>query len=113
MRRPKVYKVRITAYAMPKRKCAGGFKVGDSWDVVPGNLPVGLCAGAYNSMALMLRVMQFGGVQPWDKDKDVTYVSCPDPGRQVIYELRRLEKIDFPHDLGDYLYDPKEHAPSK
>lgn len=37
-----------------------------------------------------IRTLRLGGEHPWDEDKDVTHVSCPDPEHCVVYEVRRL-----------------------
>ncbi len=84
------YKVKITVHAVTKNECPQGFKKGDSWLIEDGKTPGGMCAGAYNSVAPAVRLFRLGGEHPWDSDKDVTYVSCPDPERILIYEVRRL-----------------------
>lgn len=84
------FKVKVTVHDVIKNKCAQGFKVGDSWLIADGKTPGGMCAGAYNSIAPAIRLFRLGGEQPWDKDKDVTYVSCPDPECILVYEVRRL-----------------------
>ena len=84
------YKVQVTVQAVTMGKCPQGFKVGDSWLIADGKTPGGMCAGAYNSLAPAVRLFRLGGEQPWDKDKDVTHVACPDPEAILIYEVRRL-----------------------
>ncbi len=82
-------KVKVTVHSITQGKCPQGFKVGDSWLIPDGKTPGGMCAGAYNSVASAIRLFRLGGEQPWDKDKDVTYVSCPDPEVVLIYEVRK------------------------
>ena len=84
------YEVKVTVHAVTKNKCPQGFKEGDSWLVEDGKTPGGMCAGAYNSIAPAIRLFRLGGEHPWDRDKDVTYISCPDSERILIYEVRRL-----------------------
>ncbi len=84
------YKVKVTVHAVTENTCPQGFKQGDSWLIEDGKTPGGMCAGAYNSVAPAIRIFRLGGEHPWDSDKDVTYVSCPDPERILIYEVRRL-----------------------
>ncbi len=84
------YKVKVTVHAITKNKCPQGFKVGDSWLIEDGKTPGGMCSGAYNSIAPAIRLFRLGDEHPWDKDKDVTYISCPDPECILIYEVRRL-----------------------
>lgn len=85
-----LYRVKVTVDAVTKGECPQGCKAGDSWLIEDGKTPGGMCAGAYNSVAPAIRTLRFGGAHPWDKDKDVTYVSCPDPEHWVIYEVKRL-----------------------
>lgn len=87
---PAMYKVQVTVKSVIKGKCPQGFKAGDSWLIEDGKTPGGMCSGAYESVGSSIRLFQLGGEHPWDKDKDVTQVSCPDPEHWVIYEVRRL-----------------------
>jgi len=84
------YKVKVTIESVTKGECPQGFKVGDSWIIEDGKTPGGMCAGAYNSVAPAIRLFRLGGEQPWDTNKDVTHVSCPDPKHRVIYQVTRL-----------------------
>ncbi len=86
------YKVKVTVHEVVRKKCPQGFKVGDSWLIEDGKTPGGMCSGAYNSIAPAVRTLRLGGEHPWDQDKDVTYVSCPDPKCILIYEVRRLRE---------------------
>lgn len=86
----KVYKVQVTIKSI-EGECPQEFKVGQSW-LIDGKTPAGMCMGAYNSISPAVRVFRFGGEHPWDEDKDVTYISCPDPKNRVIYELKRLRE---------------------
>ena len=87
--RPQV-KVRVTVHEVPKDECPQGFEVGDSWLIEDGKTPGGMCGSAYNACYPAIWVFRTGGEHHWDKDKDVTYVSCPDPKRHLVYEVRRL-----------------------
>lgn len=84
------YKVKVTIESVIKGECPQGFKAGDSWIIENGKTPGGMCAGAYNSVAPAIRLFRLGGEQPWDSNKDVTHVSCPDPEHWVIYQVARL-----------------------
>ncbi|MFC2018510.1 TIGR04076 family protein [Chloroflexota bacterium] len=84
------YQVKVTVHEVTKGDCPRGVKVGDSWLVKRGETPGGMCSSAYNAVAPAMRTFRFGGEHPWDVDKDVAYVSCPDPKHWVIYEVRRL-----------------------
>ena len=86
----KLYKVRATVKDILKGKCSQGHKVGETWLIEKdGKTPGGMCPGAYNSLAPSLRTFRFGGEHHFDQ-KDVTYISCPDPKHFVIFEVRRL-----------------------
>jgi uncharacterized repeat protein (TIGR04076 family) len=84
------YKIKVTVHEVIRKKCPQGFKVGDSWLLEDGKTPGGMCAGAYNSLSPAIRLFRLGGEHPWDKDKDVTYISCPDPESILVYEIKRL-----------------------
>ncbi|MFH1775562.1 MAG: TIGR04076 family protein [Chloroflexota bacterium] len=84
------YQVKVTVHEVTKGECPRGVKVGDSWVIGKDGTPAGMCTSAYNAVAPATRVFRFGGEHPWDEDKDVTYISCPDPKHWVIYEVRRL-----------------------
>ena len=50
----------------------------------------GMCAAAYHSVAPAIRTFRLGGEHPWDEDKDISYVLCPDAQVGVTYEVKRL-----------------------
>lgn len=82
--------VRVTVVSATGQ-CPQGFKVGDSW-LIEGSAPPNMCASAYHTLFPTLRVFRFGGSHPWDKEKGVTRIGCPDAIRNMIYELRIVEK---------------------
>ena len=71
-----------------KGTCEAGHKVGDSF-VIGQQTPPNLCSWAFHSLFPFAEVLQFGGSFPWENDKDVVTVACPDPGNPVVFELRR------------------------
>ncbi len=87
-------KVKVTIVNM-KAGCSLGFKPGDSWILEPTKTPTGMCAQVYQALHIALVTMGFGGEFPF-MEKDVTWYSCPDPNRQVIYEIRRLDEKILP-----------------
>ena len=87
---PVPYKVKVTVDSVTKGKCPQGFGEGDSWLIADGKTPGGMCAGAYNSVGPAIRTLRLGGEHPWNENKDVTYVSCPDPEHCVIYEVEAV-----------------------
>ncbi len=88
---PGFHRVRVTVQAVTKGRCGRGFKPGDSWLIERGETPAGMCGDAFTSIFPAVRTLWLGGEQPWDKDRDVTYRSCPDAEVQVVYEVRRLD----------------------
>ncbi len=85
----KLKKVRITLHSS-MGKCPQGFKVGDSWLIESLKTPNGMCDSAYHSLFQTLRMLEFNGESPFGKDKNVSYVSCPDANHVQIYKLERL-----------------------
>ena len=49
--------------------------------------PSDFCAAAFHSLWPHLRVVELGGRHPWDREAGVTYVSCPDPNKQVVFKI--------------------------
>ena len=84
------YKVSIKVISQ-QGHCDMGHKVGDEW-IFEGKTPGGMCADAYNSLALTLQALHFGATFPWATDPDVNTVACPDPANPVVFELRRLRE---------------------
>ncbi len=85
----KTYKVQVKIKSI-EGKCPMKFKVGRTW-VIDKLTPGGMCQSAYQAIYSALRVFRFGGSHPWDKDKNTTYICCPDPENRVVYELRRIK----------------------
>jgi uncharacterized repeat protein (TIGR04076 family) len=71
-----------------KGTCNAQYKVGDEF-VVSGKTPPNHCPAAYFSLFPSIRVLEYGGSFPWEKDKDKAIVACPDPENPVVFELRR------------------------
>jgi len=87
------YKVRVTVVGMTKGKCTQGFKAGDTWLIDKNITPTHFCMNAFcQSVYPAVRGFRYGSEYPWDKDKDVTTVLCPDHTHQVIFEVRRLRE---------------------
>jgi uncharacterized repeat protein (TIGR04076 family) len=85
----KLRKVRITL-SSSTGKCPQGFKVGDTWLIESLKTPNGMCDAAYHSLFQTLRMLEFNGEAPFGKDKDVSFVSCPDAAHVQTYKLERL-----------------------
>jgi uncharacterized repeat protein (TIGR04076 family) len=71
-----------------KKTCGAQYKVGDEF-VVSGKTPPNHCPAAYYSLFPSIRVLEYGGSFPWEKDKDKAVVACPDPENPTVFELRR------------------------
>ncbi len=85
------HQVKVTVHSVTKGKCPRGFKAGDTWTIEDGETPNGMCGDAYVSISPVIRILWLGGEQPWDKDKDTVYRSCPDVDHIVVYEIKRLK----------------------
>ncbi len=85
-----ISKVKLTVESVLKGQCPQGFKAGDSWLIEDGKTPSGMCASAYYAAYPAIRTFRMGGEHPWDENKDVTHVACPDSDRLLIMEVKRL-----------------------
>lgn len=84
------YKVKLKVISQ-KGHCEAGHKVGDEY-LLGDTVPAGICSWAFFALFPSLSALQSGGAFPWEKDKDVTTVACPDPTNPVIFELRRIRE---------------------
>ncbi|MFC1953290.1 TIGR04076 family protein [Chloroflexota bacterium] len=85
-----VFKVKVTVESVLKDECPKGFKVGDSWLIEDGITPGGMCASAYYAVYPTVRAFYLGGEHPWEENRDVTHIACPDSDRLLIMEVKRL-----------------------
>jgi uncharacterized repeat protein (TIGR04076 family) len=81
-----------------KGNCVAGHKVGDEFDLsqdfvlgYSGAKKV-LCPYAFYAAFPSWRVLRFGGVFPYEEDKDTSHVACPDPLNPLTMELRRIRE---------------------
>ena len=86
----KRYEVAIKVISQ-KGTCVWGHKVGQEFIINEGT-PKGMCLSAFGALFPNLRVLQFGGIYPWEPDPNVSQVACPDGKNPVIFELRRLSE---------------------
>ena len=86
------YSLQITVKSITKGKCSRQHQLGETWFINEGKTPEGICLTAFYTMFPAIRLLRLGGEHHWDKDRDVTYVSCPDHKHQVIFEVKRLPK---------------------
>lgn len=82
--------IRIT---VKEGQCSGKFhRVGDVF-TVDHTTPGGMCMGAWSAIAPYLTTLRCGGDFPWEKQKGVATIHCPDP-KGITLELRRVEAVD-------------------
>jgi uncharacterized repeat protein (TIGR04076 family) len=84
------FEVRVKVISQ-KGRCSVGHKVGDEW-VTGGKTPEGICLNAFGMLLPNIRTLMFGGSFPWEPDKDVTTICCPDVHNPVVFEIRRIGK---------------------
>lgn len=71
-------------------KCQGGFhNIGDMF-TVESTTPSGMCLGAWNAVAPYVCALLFGGNFPWEQEKGVATIHCPDP-KGITLELKRTD----------------------
>ena len=81
-----------------KGKCNANHQVGQEFDLSKefklGITEDGkaLCPSAFYAAFPYWRALRFGGELPWEEDKDLAHVACPDPFNPLIMELRRVKK---------------------
>ena len=78
-----------------KHECSARHRIGEEFDLTLFSdngaktyRTPHVCAFLYNAIFPYLTVLQFGGVFPWEKDKNRFLASCPDNGKVVI-EIKR------------------------
>jgi len=71
-------------------KCQGKVhKVGQGF-TIERTTPAGMCMGAWNAIAPYVVTLLCGGSFPWEEEKGVANIHCPDP-KGITLELRRIE----------------------
>ena len=72
--------------------CTAGHEVGDKWIFDGQFTPAGMCASAYYTCYLGLRVLSLGGPIPWEnpETQDEWRGACPDGKCPRIFHLKRL-----------------------
>ena len=81
-----------------KGKCNAGHKVGQEFDLSK-DFTLGyredgqaLCPSAFYAAFPNWRVLRFGGELPWEENKDLAHVACPDPVNPLVMELKRIRE---------------------
>ncbi len=71
--------------------CHSGHKIGDEWIFNSFTVP-NMCSMAYNTIYPVALALSVGGTFPWQRDKDIVTIACPDGEVHNIFELRRRVK---------------------
>jgi uncharacterized repeat protein (TIGR04076 family) len=78
-------------------ECVAGHHIGEEFDLTlfsgePNKFPrtPNVCGFLYDAIFPYLVALQFGGVFPWEKDRDKFLATCPD-NRKVEIEIRRAK----------------------
>jgi len=71
-------------------ECQGGVHKVGQVITFESTTPEGMCTGAWNAIAPYLLTLRFGGNFPWEEEKGVATIHCPDP-KGITLELRRVE----------------------
>lgn len=76
-------------------ECVAGHRVGEEFDLTlfsekADRFPrtPNVCGFLYDAIFPYLVALQFGGIFPWEKDKDKFLAACPD-NRKVLVEIKR------------------------
>lgn len=73
-----------------KGTCAFQHQVGQEFDVSSATTN-GICPSAYNAAWPSIFALMLGGQMPWEEDKEVAHVACPDPNNPVVMQIRRTK----------------------
>ena len=71
-------------------KCQGEVHEVGQVITIERTTPGGMCIGAWNAIAPYVTTLRFGGSFPWEEEKGVANIHCPDP-KGIALELRRIE----------------------
>ena len=79
--------IRIT---VKSGRCPGGHEVGQVF-MVGWTTPEGICLSAWNMIAPYVFTLLCAGNFPWEKERGVAVLHCPDP-QGITLELRYVEE---------------------
>ena len=65
------------------------YEVGQEFDLSKPEEKEKICKWAYHTMFPFLAILEFDGTIPWEPDPNKGLISCPDPHRVVVFEIRR------------------------
>lgn len=89
--RPRVgYRI-IAEIMSVKGKCTWNHKVGDRFEISCHDT-AGLCGYFFHDLFPTMQMLQYGGANPWAKDKDVLEKECADRANAVRIKLTRVRE---------------------
>ena len=71
--------------------CQGGVHEVGQVFTVERTTPAGMCLGAWNAIAPYVVALCCGGNFPWEEERGVATIHCPDP-KGIMVELRRVDE---------------------
>ncbi len=69
--------------------CDQGLKLGDKFELEENHH--NFCSAAYSMIYPIAQVMRYGGRFPWEEEKDVQILGCPDPYNTIVFKLTAVE----------------------
>ena len=88
-----MYKV-LVKVVEARGHCGHGHKLGETFDIDGTKTSGNPCLEIAGNLYWNATALSNGATLPWakGKDKDITYVACPDPKNTIVFELRRTLK---------------------
>jgi uncharacterized repeat protein (TIGR04076 family) len=86
IRETTVMPVEIT---VSKGKCQGKYHHKGQKFTVDGQTPGGMCMGAWDAISPYVVTLLYGGNFPWENEKGVATIHCPDP-KGITLEIKRI-----------------------
>jgi uncharacterized repeat protein (TIGR04076 family) len=74
-----------------KGNCDFHHKIGQTFEVKNG-IPLNMCPSATYTLLPYLHGLTYGASYPWEPDRDIARIACPDGDNPIVFELRRLPK---------------------
>jgi uncharacterized repeat protein (TIGR04076 family) len=68
--------------------CGAGHEVGQKFDL-SGSTPEGLCQSALHSAYPTIFALRWGADFPWEKEKGVAHIACPDADNPLVMKITR------------------------
>lgn len=88
----KRYKIRVSVHSV-HGTCHQAHKVGQEF-IIGRWSPKGICMSAFGSIYPAIRVLQYGGSFPFEKNPNAAHIPCPDAENQVVFRIERLGEVD-------------------